>query len=78
MPGLMTQWGAVRYHDDGDSFIGGGLALMRADYTLMLAVRRYDQLEAAWDYVLERRDELVVVDRNGRRRRIDSRRNHGD
>jgi hypothetical protein len=30
-----------------------------------LCAECYDQLEAAWEYVSEHRDELVVVDRNG-------------
>jgi hypothetical protein len=32
-----------------------------------LCAECYDQLEAAWEYALEHRDELVVVDGNGNR-----------
>jgi hypothetical protein len=32
-----------------------------------LRVECRDQIKAAWDYVLERRDELVAVDRNCKR-----------
>jgi hypothetical protein len=57
------------YHDDGDGFVGGGDCsnegrIKTARYGRLCA-ECYDQLKASWDYVLERRDELVVVDSDG-------------
>jgi hypothetical protein len=59
------------YHDDGDGFIGGGdcpnegrIKTARYGY---LCAECHDQLEAAWKYGLEHRDEIVVLDEDGDR-----------
>jgi hypothetical protein len=48
----------------GDSPNEGRIKTARCGW---LCAECYDHLEAAWDHVLERRYELVVVDRNGNR-----------
>jgi hypothetical protein len=57
------------HHDDGDGCIGGGDCpnegrIKTARYGLLCA-KCYDQLESAWEYVLEHRDELIVLNGDG-------------
>lgn len=59
------------YYDDRDGFIGWNIAPTEAEIKTAsygwLCAECYDQLEVAWEHVLERQDELVVLDRDGDR-----------